>query len=160
PHREAPKWSEDDGLALKRKSNPKESTIEAWGLVDGQPTSKHFRLMIYDDVVTRDSGTNPDMIAKVTAAWSDRRNLTAERWPTRCIGTRWHHADTYRQILNGGAAIERRHAATDDGTESGNPVLFSRTRLAEKRREMGPYTFAAQMLLDPALDRTQGFRDD
>ena len=41
--RQAPKWSEDDGIIVKRKSNPNEATVEAWGLVDGQPTSKHFR---------------------------------------------------------------------------------------------------------------------
>ena len=33
--RQAPKWSEDDGIIVRRKSNPNEATIEAWGLVDG-----------------------------------------------------------------------------------------------------------------------------
>ena len=42
PDQESLKWSEDDGVIVKRKSNPKESTVEAWGLVDGQPTSRHF----------------------------------------------------------------------------------------------------------------------
>ena len=32
-------WSLDGGLVVKRKSNPKEATVEAWGLVDSQPTS-------------------------------------------------------------------------------------------------------------------------
>ena len=40
PFRESPKWSEDDGIVVKRKTNPKEATVEAWGLVDGQPTSR------------------------------------------------------------------------------------------------------------------------
>ena len=35
PKRESPKWSEDDGIIIKRRGNPKESSIEAWGLVDG-----------------------------------------------------------------------------------------------------------------------------
>jgi len=49
PRKESPKWSEDDGIIVKRKSNPKESTVEAWGLVDGQPTGRHFRLMVPHD---------------------------------------------------------------------------------------------------------------
>ena len=57
PQKQSPKWSEDDGLIVKRKGNPKESTIEAHGLVDGMPTGKHFLIMNYDDVVTEKSIT-------------------------------------------------------------------------------------------------------
>jgi phage terminase large subunit-like protein len=39
-------------------------------------------------------------------------------------------------------------------------VLFSGERLAEMRQRMGPYTFAAQFLLDPAAERDQAFHDD
>ena len=38
PRKEASKWTEDEGITVKRKSNPKEATVEAHGLVDGQPT--------------------------------------------------------------------------------------------------------------------------
>ena len=160
PHRDAPKWSEDDGIVVKRSTNPKESTIEAWGLTDGQPTSKHFRLMVYDDAVTMDSVTTPDMIEKVINSWANSRNLSTEGGHTRYIGTRWAYADLYRTILDRGAAIERRHPVTKDGTFDGEPVLLSRERVAEKRREMGPYVFSSQMLLDPAADRVQGFREE
>jgi hypothetical protein len=42
PQRDAPKFSEDDGIIVRRKGNRKESTVEAWGLVDSTPVSKHF----------------------------------------------------------------------------------------------------------------------
>lgn len=100
------------------------------------------------------------MIEKVTNAWATSRNLTTEGGATRYIGTRWHFNDTYRQILERGAAIERRHPVTIDGTVDGEPVLWTRERVAEKRREQGPYVFSSQMLLDPAADRTQGFREE
>ena len=160
PHRDAPKWSEDEGIIVRRRGNPKEATIEAWGLVDAQPTSKHFRLLVYDDVVTKDSVTGPDMIRKTTEAWETSLNLSAETGARRIIGTRWHTNDTYRAILERGAAVERRHAVTFDGTTEGEPVLWSRELVAQKRRDMGPYTFGAQMLLDPASDRAQGFKLD
>ena len=160
PQKEAPKWSENDGIIVKRRGNPKESTIEAWGLVDGQPISKHFRLMVYDDIVTRRSVTSPEMIEKVTTAWAESRALrTDDGGAVRYSGTRWHINDTYSAILNRGAAIERRHTATNDGTEHGEPVLKSKDWLREQRRDMGPYVFSAQMLLDPSADKAQGFRD-
>src|SRR5215469_14907216 len=160
PHRDAPKFSEDDGIIVRRKGNPKESTVEAWGLVDSTPVSKHFKLLVYDDVVTGESVSTPEMIQKVTTAWERSLALSTEGGGVRYIGTKWHYADTYREILARGAAIERRHPATVDGTAGGEPVLFSTERLAEIRQRMGPYTFAAQFLLDPAAERDQAFHDD
>ena len=32
PQRDSPKFSEDDGIIVRRKGNPKESTVEAWDL--------------------------------------------------------------------------------------------------------------------------------
>jgi predicted phage terminase large subunit-like protein len=160
PQKDSPKWSEDDGLIVKRKTNPKESTVEAHGLVDGQPTSKHFKLMVYDDVVTRESVTSPEQIAKVTEAWELSRSLTSEGGRTRYIGTRYAFNDTYHTIMQRNAAIPRIYAATVDGTADGEPVLMTRERLQEKRREQGPYTFASQMLLNPIAEEKQSFRPD
>src|SRR5580700_10550164 len=61
-------WSVDGGITVKRRTNPKESTIEAHGLIDGQPTSRHFRLHVYDDVVTQDY-LSDDQIKKTTERW-------------------------------------------------------------------------------------------
>lgn len=159
PSAESPKWSEDEGLTIKRESNPKEATIEAWGLVDGQPTSKHYKLMVYDDVVTRESVTTPDMIQKVTEAWELSRNLGSEHARTRYIGTRYHFNDTYKTIMDRGVPA-RVYPATQDGTIDGEPILLTREKLAEKYRDMGPYTFGCQMLQNPKADETQAFKVD
>jgi hypothetical protein len=37
-------------------------------------------------------------------------------------------------------------------------VFFTKELLAEKRRDMGPYVFGAQMLQDPTADEKQGFK--
>lgn len=160
PYRDAPKWSEDDGIVVRRKSNPKEATLEAWGLVDGQPTSKHFFVQVYDDVVTKESVTTPEMIAKTTAALELSYNLGADGGYKRFIGTRYHYNDSYKTVIDRKTAIPRIYPATDDGTLTGNPVLLPAETLAEKRRDMGPYTYACQMLQDPKGDETQGFRED
>ena len=158
PSKESQKWSEDDGIIVKRKANPKEATIEASGLVDGQPTSKHFTRLIYDDVVTKDSVTSPEQIEKTTEAWALSLNLGAAGGARRFIGTRYHFNDTWAAIMLRGAAIPRIHTATDDGTSDGEPVFLSREVLQEKRRDQGPYVFSCQFLQNPKADETQGFK--
>ena len=160
PQKESPSWSEDGGIIVRRAGNPKEATVEAWGLVDGQPTGKHFRMLVYDDVVTLDSVTSPDMIAKTTSALELSYNLGAQGGRRRFIGTRYHFNDTYRTLMDRGTAKVRLHPARKDGSETGEPVFMSDTLLKEKRRDMGPYTFGTQMLLNPKGDETQGFKRD
>lgn len=157
PQREAPSWSLDGGITVKRKTNPKEKTVEAWGLVDGQPTSKHYGILVYDDVVTRESVTTPEQIAKVTEAWALSLNLGSHGGRRRYIGTRYHFSDTYKTMMDRQAARPRIYPATDDGTDAGKPVFLTAESLREKRREMGPYVFGCQMLQDPKADKAQGF---
>ena len=159
PQKEAPKWSEDDGIIVKRKSNPKESTVEAWGLIDSQPTSKHFDVRVYDDVVTAESVSTPDMIAKTNNRLELSDNLGTENGVERYVGTRYHYNDTYKMLIDRGIKT-RVYPCTDDGTITGNPVLLSADAIGEKRRKQGPYTFACQMLLNPKADEAQGFRSE
>ena len=53
----AASWSESTGITVKRQSNPKELTVEAHGLIDSMPTGRHFRLMLFDDVITQNEVT-------------------------------------------------------------------------------------------------------
>lgn len=158
PEKEAPKWSEDGGLVVKRKSNPKESTVEAHGLIDGQPISVHFTHLLYDDVVVPASCTSPEMMVKTSDALSMSFNLGAHGGCKRFIGTRYHFNDAYKTVMDRGTAKPRIHPATHDGTMTGNPVLLTKAQLDEKRRDMGPYIFASQMLQDPKGDETQGMQ--
>ena len=158
PQKESPKWSEDDGIVVKRTSNPGEATVEAWGLVDGQPTGKHFVVLNYDDVVTRESVNTPDMIEKTTEMLRLSYNLGADGGVRRFIGTRYHYNDSYRAVIDAGTAKPRVYPATSDGTVDGDGVLLDGETLAAKRRDMGPYVYGCQMLQDPKADETQGFR--
>lgn len=160
PANSGQKWSEDDGLVLKRKSNPKESTVEAWGLVEGQPTSKHFSVMVYDDVVTLESVRSPDMMRKTLESWEMSINLGGKNVKRRHVGTRYHFNDTYRELIKRQAATVRKYTASDDGTPEGKPVLMTQEAYEEKRRLVGPYTFATQMLMNPLADEIQGLKKE
>ena len=157
PKTESPSWSEDNGIIVRRSNNPKESTVEAWGLVDGQPTSKHFDRLFYDDIVTRESVTSPDMIRKVTEAFSLSLNLGHMASRRAIAGTRYHYNDSYKTIMDRGTAVPRIYPATDDGTVEGNPVLLTDEELVAHRRDLGSYVFGCQMLQDPKADEAQGF---
>jgi len=159
PKRDALKWSEDDGLVVKRKSNPREATIEASGLVDGQPTGKHYFLRVYDDVVTLESARSAEMIKKTTTSWGLSLSLGAEGGITRYIGTFYADGDTYNDIIEREAAIPRIVPATEDSTSTGKPVLFSQPYLDEKI-PAGIYDFSCQYLCNPIPDENAYFIED
>lgn len=159
PKSEASTWSLDNGINVKRKSNSNCSTVEAHGLVDGQPTGKHFVILNYDDVVTISSVTTPDQIKKVTECWRLSLNLGAHGGYRRIIGTRYHFNDTYRTMIKQGSVKVRTYPATHDGKITGRPVFLTEKALTEKRRDFGPYVFACQMLQNPAEDSVMGFQE-
>lgn len=163
PERQAPSWSKSDGITVRRTSNPRECTVEAHGLVDGQPTGKHFFIMAYDDVVVEESVATPDQIAKTTKMWELSDNLGTEGGWKRYAGTRYHLFDTYAEMESRGSVDVRVYPCTFDGTEDfsdENCVLKAPEYLATKRKDQGPYTFPCQMLLNPTSDKAQGFKTD
>jgi hypothetical protein len=149
PEKQAQRWSEETGLVVNRKTNPKESTLEAWGLVDGQPTSAHYALRVYDDVVAPESVTTPDQVAKTTSSWELSDNLGMVGGRKWHVGTRYSFADTYQAILERKALTARIRPATEDGRPDGKPVLLTPEQWAEKKLIQGPATIACQMLQNP-----------
>ena len=159
PKKESSKWSEDDGLVVKRKSNPREATLEASGLVDGQPTGMHYVLRVYDDVVTLESARSAEMIKKTTQAWGLSLSLGSDGGFCRYVGTFYADGDTYNDIIERKAAIPRIVPATDDGLSTGTPVLFTQEYLDEKTFA-GIYDFSCQYLCNPIPDDNAYFIED
>jgi hypothetical protein len=148
PAKDSPQWSLN-GLTVKRKGNPKENTIEANGLVDGQPIGKHYKLRVYDDVVVPESVNTPEQISKTTNAYSMSQSLGVEGGKEWMIGTRYSYADTYSWILERGALKARLYPATDDGTKDGKPVLFSQEEWDKRCVKNTDSDIACQYLQDP-----------
>lgn len=160
PRREAPVWGMERGLVVRRRSNPKESTIEAHGLIDGQPTSRHYDLHIYDDMVTRENVTTPEMIRKTTEAWELADNLGKHHGVRKWMpGTRYSFGDTYGVVLERRILKPRKYPATIDGTLKGEPVFLSRDHW-EKIKNTQRSTVSAQMLQNPVAGNEAVFKSE
>ena len=149
PAGESKKWSEDAGILVRRKGNPPEATVEACGLVDGMPTGRHYKLRIYDDVLTAESVSTSEQMQKVLDALDMSHNLGQRGGAMRMIGTRYKQGDAYEEYIKRGVVKPRIYAATDDGTVEGNPVYFSEDEWSERLRNMSPSIIASQMLQNP-----------
>ena len=153
-------WSENEGITVKRKGNPKEATVEAWGLIDGQPVGKRYRRLIYDDVVARDQ-ISMGMIQTTTDAFDNSLLLTASDPPVfRFVGTFQEFGDTTQELLKRGVGKARIRGPFD---EQRNPAYLSDEKFAFFKQTLSSKVFALQILLDPAQakDPTEvGFSHD
>lgn len=156
PSTQSPKWSELEGLVVKRKTTRKEPTVMGFGLVDGQATGYHFDVLSFDDVVTQDSVTSPEMIQKTTERWQLSDNIGMPSTMKKYCGTRYHYFDTYAEVQK--VTPTTTIPATDNGEIDGNPVFLSREELDKKLADQGRYIFSAQMLLKPVAREDQKFR--
>lgn len=162
PAKESPSWSIDGGIIIRRQGNPREATLEGHGLVDGMPTGAHFKLLIYDDVVTLESVSTPEQVEKTTHAWALSDNLGArgENGLMRSwhIGTRYSFADTYQYMLDKEILKPRIYPATEDGTATGKPVLLTPEAWALKVDKTPTAILACQQLLNPAAGNEALFK--
>lgn len=149
PRKDSSNWSLGGGLTVIRQGNPKEATVEAHGL-DAQPTSKHFKLLVYDDTVVKKSVTNAVQIAKTTENWELSDNIGVGKLTRKWhIGTRWDLADTYNDIMQRGVVKVRLYPATHNGKLTGHPV-FMDDEAWETIKRTQKKSVAAQMLQNPA----------
>ena len=159
PRQEASSWSLKGGITVKRTGNPKESSVEAHGLIDALPTGRHFGLLVYDDAINEKNVTNPEQINKATERIQLSFNLgvgeATRKW---FIGTRYSYGDSYAWLLDplNQIAIPRLYPATDDGTLDGTPVFLSQEAWDKIKREQRD-TVAAQFLQNPLSGKEQTF---
>lgn len=156
PKNQSPKWTEDK-ILVKRKSVRKEMTVEACGVVEGQPTGMHFDRLKYDDLVTLESVNTPEQILKTTDAFKMSLNLGSANAKKAMAGTFYAYNDTYNVIIDEGTVTKRIYAAMTDPLDFNTSVFLSPEELKKKRREMGPATFGTQMLLDPSIANNRYF---
>lgn len=163
PKKEAEFWNSERLVVRRQSLSNKEATVEAHGIVENQPTSKHFAVCVYDDMVTQEGVATPEMIKKTLAAWEMSLNLGTKGGKRRYIGTFYHFADCYHTMIERKAAIPRIHAATIDGTPTGKPVFLSQAEWDNKINDHGgvnSYILSCQLLLNPVSGKNRAFHFD
>jgi hypothetical protein len=153
PQQEAPHWSEDTGIFVKRDSHKKEATLYAAGLLDGMPTGDHYFLRIYDDIMVEDLADSPEQIEKLKKRFDLSANLGTDGGWEWIIGTPYTFEDVIQMLRartksDGTPAYHQRiKPATVDGEMYGAPVFQSEERL--DRLRLNAKNFACQQCLNP-----------
>lgn len=154
PEGESPKWSEQDGITVKRKGFYKEASIEAHGLIEGMPTGSHFDHRHYDDVVTADNAKTPEVMQSVKECFDVSLFLGTAHGTEIVVGTPYHWEDAIQYICNkkyedGTPVYEvSKKPCTDDGTENGKPVWLPAEKIRQWKTDKK--SFNAQGLLNPS----------
>ena len=166
PFKDAPIWSLDGGLVLKRKSNRREASVSAHGLVEGMPTGLHFERMIYDDITTADLSDSPDVMEKIKEKFDVSRNLRTHTGLDchRIVGTFYHFNDPLTYIRDKKEAgsdrpryMFRKIPATEDGSPNGKSVFLPEESLNDLR---GDKSFFSQQLCDPSPIEVSSLKSD
>jgi hypothetical protein len=79
------------GMSFRLDPRPKDFGLSghfAHGVVETQPVGSHFRLMIFDDLVTPASVSTPDQVKKTTVMHALADNLGAR--DTDGLKLKWH----------------------------------------------------------------------
>ena len=154
PRKQSPKWSEQDGFVVNRKSTAKEMTCEGHALIE-QPSGPHYDNRIYEDCVTKESVWTPEQIAKTQEAFERSHALKSRYGTMRITGTIYHFADLYSVLMKQGIYKLRFYPAED---ESGKPATFlSKEELVDIKKTMGRDAWASQMMLNPVASDKKTF---
>jgi len=156
-----PKWSENEIIVAGCKRATKEATVTALG-VEGAIISRHFDLVILDDVVDQENARTEAQREKL------REWYYVTLMPTivpggemRIVGTRYHLRDLYGFLSEGPMADDYLcDRALGPGARPLWPARFSAEWLRRRLDEAGPVIFNAQYQNDVELMRGRTFKSE
>lgn len=145
-----PKDNSDDlgyeRLRVKRSSRKKEWTVESSGVITKMPTSRHYDVVIYDDLITPEIADEMSIVEQTYERWRMSLNCVTTEYKIRIFGTPYHYMDAYNQIEKTKMFEVRKYPCYNDDNE---PIFMARKDIEFKRQIMGQRVFNSQMLLDP-----------
>lgn len=145
-------------LACRTKAR-KEPSIDTGG-VDTTKNSRHYDLIIFDDLHSEINTQTKEQIEKVKTHWKLAYSLLDPGCPVIVIGTRWDFNDLYQMIIDEHKAkfnIIARCAEAPDG-ELLYPAKLSKDFLLSKRELQGSYIYSCQYMNEPVDADTAKFK--
>lgn len=158
------KWNEDEVFVRTRTKIMKEATVTAVG-AGGSVVSKHYDLIIGDDLVDDTNSATEGQREKIKQFWyktllptlEPRSPLTPKSGRVRVLGTRYHHEDLYGHFLKNDDFFRGQRTGKDDHPEhflrissldkqgrSRYPAKFSTEYLLRLKKNMGSIIFDSQ----------------
>lgn len=145
---ESYRWNQDEIMVKQRKKANKTPTVSTAG-IDKALASQHYKVIICDDIVNRQTISTEEQRGKVKKFYSDLLDLLEPDGTLYLIGTRWHDADLYGGIIRDEAEKFDIYTAmaTRDGTIEGEvifPKKFNTQILQDLLLAKGSYEFYSQ----------------
>ncbi len=149
-----------DWTSPRKKAPWKEASVEV-ASIEHAVVSRHFHLIIADDLVGEGNSRTPGGIARAKEWWSRSQYLFINK-PSpmykshpvcaKVIGTRWHYSDIYSDLEKAGGppAFVRRAVENIEGRRILLcPEVLSQEILAERRKASSSHDYQAQMMMHP-----------
>lgn len=144
--KDARKWTTKE-LIVNRREISKNPTIKASGLM-GPITGGRADLNLCEDIIDEENVRTPLQFEKVLTWHNKVLSPTLYPWGGEIvIGTRWHYADLYAELMKQ-YPYDIKRAIQPDGTALW-PSYWSLEKLEEKRKEIGTIIFDCQYQNDP-----------
>jgi predicted phage terminase large subunit-like protein len=155
------KWDNREIVVASRTSPAKESTVTTVG-VGGPVASRHYDLIIADDLVDEENARTEVQRDKVQTWWYKTLVPCCEpEGRIYVLGTRYHHLDLYGHLIRNEYADKHQiiPAIYPDGSTPW-PEKFPLEWLEERKKQAGSIIFNAQYMNDTTLMKGHIFKEE
>ncbi len=155
------KWDIREIIVAPRTSPAKESTITCVG-VGGPVASRHYDVIIADDLVDEENSRTETQREKVKTWWYKTLVPCCEPdGKIFVLGTRYHYLDLYGHLIKNEYSDKHQviPAIDSEGTTPW-PEKFSLEWLEKKRQQMGSIIFNSQYQNDTSLMKGHIFKEE
>jgi len=159
--KQSPRWTVQKGLQVIRKSRDKDPSIMPFSIFN-LPTGSHMHILCLDDIVTLENADSDAMQRQVDTALKNVSNfLTSPHDPIHWTGTTYGFNDAVNKAKEDRNWLLLFRNCWEPGLawkKASYPERYDIPELAQKYKEDGPYSFAANMELTPVIDSDRTLR--